>query len=170
MIKVKALAAGIAAAVALATPLACGSMQYDDGYSGPAYVIGPYAGGSCVSPVTGEPEYCELLSDGTYQVVPYGIYNSAPYGSVLSFSHNHYNIVHTSITRSGRAPDVSYSSYRTAKRVSARSYSASSYNGMSSYGTGKSRGTVVYSSSGSNGSRATQRSGSSVYRSSGSRH
>jgi hypothetical protein len=156
------------AAVGLATPLACGSMQYDDGYSGPPYVTGHY---TCTSPVTGQPDYCELLSDGTYQVVPFSIYNTAPYGSVLSFSHNHYTVVHTSVTRVGRtAPDVSYSSYRSARRVSAKAYSASSYSGMSSYSnTGKSRGTVVYSSSGNSG-RSSYRSGSSVYRSSSGSH
>ncbi len=157
----------IVGAVIAVSAVACGSMQYDDGYSGPPYVTGHY---TCTSPVTGMPDYCELLSDGTYQVVPYSIYNTAPYGSVLSYSHSHYTIVHTSVTRSGSAPDVNYSSYKSAKRVTAKAYSASSYNGMSSYsgGSGKSRGTVVYSSSGNSGRSSSRSSGTSVYRSSSS--
>lgn len=165
--RLRTLAATAVIAAITATSAACGSMQYDD-YAGPPYIVGHY---TCTSPVTGMPDYCELLSDGTYQVVPFSIWNTAPYGSALSYTHNHYTVVHTSVTRVGHvAPDVNYSSYRTATRASAKSYSASSYNGMSNYGTGKSKGVVVYSSSGNSGSRVAQRSGSSVYRSSGSRH
>ena len=168
MIKhLRLLAASLVIAAVAAGSVACGAMQYDD-YAGPPYVVGHY---TCTSPVTGMPDYCELLSDGTYQVVPFSIYNSAPYGSVLSYSHSHYTIVHTSVTRVGStAPDVNYSSYRSAKRVSAKAYSASSYSGMSSYSnSGKARGVVVY---GSNGGKSSYRSsGTSVYRaSSGSRH
>lgn len=151
--KLSELTATTIVAATLIGTAACG---YDD-YNGPPYVVGHY---TCSSPVTGMPDYCELLSDGMYQVVPYDIYDSAPYGAVLNYSNRHYTIVRTSYTRVGVAPDVNYSSYRSARRASATSYS-----GMSSR---NSRGVVVYGSS--TGSRSYRSGGTPVYRSSGSHH
>lgn len=135
-----------------AVPLACG---LDGGYTGPPYVVGHYTG---VNPHSGMPDYFELLSDGTCQMVPFSIWNTAPYGSTLSFSSHRTWVVHSTVyTRRGSAaPDVSYSSWRTARPASPASLSrrpAVTYDGMS-YRSNRT-GRVVYTSPGGTAYRSS---------------
>lgn len=134
-----------------AAPLACG---LDNGYyDGPPYVIGHY---TCVNPSSGMPDYCELLSDGTYQMVPFSIWNTVAYGSVLSYSAHRTWVIHsTSYTRAGVAPDVNYSAWRSARQATATTSRRSTvtYDGMS-YRSNKT-GRVVYRSASSTGRTAS---------------
>lgn len=143
-----ALSAMIAGSTAI--PLACG---LDDGYyAGPPYVVGHY---TCVNPSSGMPDYCELLSDGTYQMVPFSIWNTVAYGSVLSFSvHRTWVINSTPYTRAGVAPDVNYSAWHSAGQATTTTRrSTVTYDGMS-YRSNKT-GRVVYRSASSTGRTAS---------------
>jgi hypothetical protein len=130
--------------VLIMTPLIVLGVMY--GSRGPAYVTGHFTG---PNPVTGMPDYYDMLSDGTYVLVPWNVYNTAPYGSVLSFSSSRWSVRTTSLTRQGYFPDVNYSSWKSAKRVT----TISNYSGMSSV----SRGITVYKSGGGFSSRSSFR-------------
>jgi hypothetical protein len=119
-LKLKRLLASVAIAGSLlGSATACG-FDYN-GYAGPPYVVGTY---TCVNPYSGQPDYCVEYSDGTSNMVPFWVYNTIGYGSVLSYSHSRYTIVHSTYYTGRRAPDVYHVSYH------AHSYS-SGYGGMS---------------------------------------
>lgn len=113
-----------AAALTLAVSAAACGGDYD----GPAYVVGRY---TCVNPATGQPDYCVEYSDGTSAMVPFGIYDSAWYGTTLVYAHGRYTVVATSRATRRLAPDVYHVTYRAH---------VSGYSGMSYV----SKGRVIY--------------------------
>jgi hypothetical protein len=124
---IKKIVSGLVAGVALAASLtACGYDAYDDGYS-PAYVVGRY---TCVNPNSGQPDYCVEYSDGTSEMVPFGIYNTAYYGTVLTYSHSRWITTRTSYYSHRTASDVYHVTYRTY-HARTGGYTASGYGGMS---------------------------------------
>lgn len=129
-------------AVIIIVPVMAIGLLYGNG--GSPYVTGHF---TCASPMTGAPDYCEMLSDDTYVVVPWSVYSTASYGSVLSYSGSSWTVLRGSQSRTGPIPDVSYSSWRMAKRVT----SISSYSGMSSLN----KGVTVYKTSGSYTARSS---------------
>lgn len=99
---------------------ACGA--YDDGYA-QAYVVGKY---TCVNPNSGQPDYCVEYSDGTSSLVPFGVYNTLYYGSILDYTNHRYVITRSSSYSRRYLPDVYHVSYHV------HTYgSVSSYGGMS---------------------------------------
>jgi len=113
---------------------ACGGPGNNDGL---VFVIGHY---TCINPLSGELDYCVEYSDGTSAMVPFGIYNTVPYGASLIYGGGRYTIVRTRVTRSYAAPDVYHVSYH-AHSYTSTTKTAATYGGMS-YRNGQGR--VVY--------------------------
>lgn len=122
--------AAIVATAALSTT-ACADLG-DYGYVGPAYVVGTY---TCTNPASGQIDYCVEYNDGSSQLVPFSIYSTVAYGSVLSFTNYRWTTTRSSFYSARRAPDVYHVTYRA---YNARSYTSStSYSGMSTRRNGR---------------------------------
>lgn len=148
--KLATILAGGALALSLS---ACSAADfgYYDAYSGPPYVVGKY---TCVNPYSGQLDYCVEYSDGTSQLVPWGIYDTIDYGYGLTYYNHRYTVVRTSYSRSGGAPDV----YHVTYHARTGGTTTSSYGGMSYR---NSSGRVIYSSGSATSYRTSYRSSSS---------
>jgi hypothetical protein len=123
----------ITAAVLAASLAACTDGQY---YA--PYVVGTY---TCASPLTGQPDYCVEYSDGTSALVPFSIYSTVYYGSVLTYSGSRYSYTRPAVLR--RAPDVYHVVYHAHSFTT--NSSRGSYQGMSYVNKGR----VIYRAPGS---------------------
>lgn len=133
--KLKSILASVAiVATAALSTTACADLG-DYGYVGPAYVVGTY---TCTNPASGQIDYCVEYNDGSSQLVPFSIYSTVAYGSVLSFTNYRWTVARSSYYSARRAPDVYHVTYRAYNTRSYRSYTSStSYSGMSTRRNGK---------------------------------
>lgn len=107
--------------------------------AGPVYVVGTY---TCTNPNSGQIDYCVEYSDGSSSLVPFWVYNSVGYGSVLSYTTStHVWVTSRSSYYTGRrAPDVYHVTYhaRTGGTTTVSAFGGMSYRNKS--------GRVIYRS------------------------